>query len=222
MRYPFEIREDIMIGIFNEKAFLIDTGAPMSFGRCDVEVESESFEVASDYMGVGIEAISEKVNFDLDGLMGADILNEFTFTIHWHEQTIEFAESPVLGEGIELEEVMGLPYIADVTCGDQTFTCYVDTGASITHINAIGADHGEFAGTHDDFHPSFGDFTTSIHECSLALGGSTFKARVGQLPEGADMLLGMLGVDGVLGSDLWKAYKTTFIPSEAKLILENY
>jgi hypothetical protein len=57
-------------------------------------------------MGVGIEAISEKVNFDLDGLMGADILNEFTFTIHWHEQIIEFAESPVMGEGIELEEVL--------------------------------------------------------------------------------------------------------------------
>ena len=50
---------------------------------------------------------------------------------------------------------------------------------------------------------------------------NSFRAKVGQLPAMASGLIGMMDLDGVIGADLWKTYKTTFLPGEAKLVLEK-
>ena len=78
------------------RTFLLDTGAPVSFGRVSsVTLDGQRFTVAPTYLGLTKEVLSSHVGRDVDGLLGADILNQFDMLIDVGHSRVWFSEGPV-------------------------------------------------------------------------------------------------------------------------------
>jgi len=94
--------------------FLLDTGAPVSFGRVSaVTLDGQRFTVAPTYLGLTKEVLSSHVGRDVDGLLGADILNQFDTLIDVGHSRVLFSEGPVEfgGEELALDDFMGIPIL---------------------------------------------------------------------------------------------------------------
>lgn len=224
MDYTFELVEDLMIADIGGQRLVIDTGAPVSFANASIELMGQVHEVVDNFMGHAVGYFADKLNTRLDGLLAADLMNDFDVTVDYRRQLISFSADLIVHKdaGYDLQSVMGLPYLVDIECEGFTTTCYLDTGASVSYLELPEGYGFELLGHFEDFNPVFGEFSTDLHACELSLGGRRFQAKVGQLPETASALLGMMGVEGILGSDLFKAYRATISARRQKLFLEPH
>ena len=224
MNYDFELVEDLMIANIGGQRLVIDTGAPVSFANTPIDLMGQEHVVADNFMGHTVGYFADKLNTRLDGLLAADLMNEYDVCIDYKSCTISFFEEPVETDlvGHDLQSVMGLPYLVDIECEGFTSTCYLDTGASVSYLELPEGYGFELLGHFDDFNPVFGEFSTDLYACDLSLGGRMFPAKVGQLPETASALLGMMGVEGIIGSDLFKTYRVTISARRHKLFLDPH
>ncbi len=224
MNFNFELYEGLLIGQIGDQKLIIDTGAPLSFAREGIDMDGLVTEVSTEFMGYDADYLSEKTSIHVDGILGCDILNEYSFCIDYKKQKIIFNSDtlPVKTKGIEMHEAMGMPYALDVICAGKKQRCYLDTGASVSYMEPGDLAICNSVGHYEDFNPVFGDFSTELYQCPTEVAGHAFDAKCGQLPDSASMLLPMMGVTGILGVDILKAYRITFMPSKARIYLEDY
>ncbi len=224
MPYSFEIHQDLIVGQFAGQRLLLDTGAPSSFAKTGIELMGKCYEVPSSFMGISLDALSDKLGSSIDGLLGADILAEYDFTIDWPAQQLIFSEALTepSGQVVALDTAFGYPYVISLSCAGGDHTCYIDTGASVSFLDLEQTDGCEHLGIHVDFLPMMGDFTTDLYRCELTIGSDCLPANVGQLPDSLSLLLGMMGVEGILGADLFKACRVTFSPRRQQLFMQPY
>jgi len=98
----------------------------------------------------------------------------------------------------------------------------VDTGAPISYINHTFIDGLKVESTEKDFSPYIGEFQTDTYMCNVNLLEEVFsyEQTFGNLPEIMGSAVSRLGVDGVIGIDLFKRYRLQirnghlFIPSQ--------
>jgi hypothetical protein len=87
--------------------WLLDTGAPWSFGRYpDVTVAEERFPVGDDYLGLTAEQLSGFVGAECAGLLGGDVLGRFDwiFDVPGARVTVAADVMALQGDPVSLEE----------------------------------------------------------------------------------------------------------------------
>ena len=122
-----------------EGTFLLDTGAPVSFGRVPLlTVEQMRFEVRAGYMGLTADRLSEFVGRDVDGLLGTDILNEFDLVIDIPQSRVRFSTATLdcQGDRVPLSFVMKVPTLTAIIDATPTMM-FFDTGAQLCMANRI-------------------------------------------------------------------------------------
>lgn len=76
--YTYDLVEGHIIAQAQANALLIDTGAPFSVGRSSpLPFAGRVHDVSPNYMGVTPDSLSRSVGTTIDGLVGADILNQY-------------------------------------------------------------------------------------------------------------------------------------------------
>ena len=93
-------------------SLLLDTGAPSSLGKRNINLCDRVFQVQDQYLGVSLEWLIEQTGCQIDGLLGMDILSEFTMELDVARNQIRFDEK-FNGEGstIPVTSIMGIPVI---------------------------------------------------------------------------------------------------------------
>ena len=82
MEYAIDIFDNHLILVDQKKKLLIDTGSPISISNeGEIEIFGMTYRSSKNYLGLNIEGISKGVEYDLNALIGGDILKNHIFQI---------------------------------------------------------------------------------------------------------------------------------------------
>lgn len=205
-----------------EGLWLIDTGAPMSFGSSkEITIDGKSFNIEESYMGFSPETLSEYVGLDCVGLIGADILNEFDHIFDCPKEIWLVSSDEKLthnGSIVQLSEVMGIPVIG-VNISGLDYNMFFDTGAQISYFQDQSLKDFPYIGTVDDFYPGFGQFQTETYQVEASISGVDFSIACGTLPGLLGATLMMADTQGIVGNQIVKDRSTGYFPKRNQLCL---
>jgi hypothetical protein len=220
MTCDLEMHEGVMFAGVDGQTLLIDTGSPVSFANRDIVINGTKYHVSRDLKGDTAEQLSEKIGFRIDGLIGADILQQYDFAVDYCRKTLVFGSGlDPEGARIPLHSVMGFPYGINLDFQGHSLSCYLDTGASISHLPLKNNAALTYLEEYQDFNPVLGKFTTPLYEGEVSIGNSKLPVRVGKPVQLLESMLSLMGVDGVLGIDLFRRFRVTFKSGESAMYM---
>ena len=144
--------KDHLFLVINGDDWLLDTGAPASFGIKNVSIGDQVFDIPESYMGLSAGQLSGYVDHSTAGILGADILNTFDLLIDIRNGRISFTreEASLEGEILGMTDFMGVPVI-QARIGELDRKMFFDTGARISYFQDESLDTYPALGTSDRF-----------------------------------------------------------------------
>ena len=203
--YPIRIaRGHILLTDDRGTVLLVDTGSPLSFHSDGIlSVGDESFGVPTSLMGVDSAYITDKVGGPVDGLVGMDIIGRGGLLVDVPGGRVVFGCPP---EGmVRVPSRLGMGYMSlEMEVRGRTAKVIIDTGAPTSYVSESLTAGLLPVGTVEDFNPFVpGDvFETPLFEFPASIAGLPFTMSAGHLPQVMGSMLGLLGVDGVVGMEL--------------------
>ena len=203
-----------------EDDWLLDTGAPTSFGTSKIGIEGRDFLVTNSYMGLTAEQLTTFVGHPTVGIIGADILNEFDVLIDMKNESVSFSTEQIAldGEALELDGFMGIPIII-ARIGGIERKMFFDTGAQISYFQDDSIKTFPPAGMVTDFFPGIGQFQTETYRVNITLGSVPYDLCCGSLPLLLGMTLMMADTEGVIGNEVLYGRLAGYFPRSHKLVI---
>lgn len=198
-----------IIIIDNGKKILLDTGCPFSIGRqYTLEFMGKQHHCTTSLGGIGIEIISRLMNYNVDALMGMDLIKQYYLKIEYNNKSITFSEdeipfSPICSTPI-INEMNAISI--DLSVKGDNVRLALDTGAKISYIGKTFTQNEVATDTKSDFNPMIGNFETPIYNLNASIGGNVIPVKFGNLPGMYAMQMKMMGLDGAIGYDLFIAH----------------
>lgn len=204
----------------DDALFLIDTGAPSSFGNDRIfNLGDSQFILDDSYLGLDTDVLSQNVGTDCAGLIGVNILNCFDTLFDHPNGQILFSEPKMRDstEGIPLSFCMGIPKL-EVTVNDTVLPMFLDTGAQVSYLKKEFLNSSPSLGQVEDFYPGLGTFQTSLHKVDIELNNRSISVRTGSLPTLLHSLLAMGGASGILGNEVFLKKRVGYFPGSQRLV----
>lgn len=205
-------RGHIIVPIGNKRA-VIDTGSPTSMSPEPFDFLGDKHSPPATIMGVTPGKMSELAGFQIDILIGCDILSKYTLRLRWRDDLLDegddIPDGPLLSK---LETLMGIPVFPLVLAGRSTKALF-DTGAHLSYIDP-GLVHGQTpSGERDDFYPFVGHFKAPTFVVATALDPTPMDIEYGILPNSLQMMLGMAMTmsdsSAVVGTQILESFDCT-------------
>lgn len=190
---------------------LVDTGSPMSFhGNGLIHLGHEEFPVPTSLMGVDSSYLAEKVGEHVSGLLGMDIISRLGMKIDISGGKLSFHPST---DGLNrVNSRMGMGYMSmEMVMAGKNARVILDTGAPTSYVSRAFTEGLNPIGQVTDFNPLVpGDtFETPVFEFPAGFAGNEFTMKAGHLPGSLQMMLSVLGVDGVVGMEVLRRFTVT-------------
>lgn len=219
--FPLVFRNGHLFVEVDSLLWLIDTGAPSSFGSVsDLSLLDHQFHIDNSYVGLTAATLSQSVNMDCTGLLGADVLNQFDFLFDPQNEKVDISiqelEHP--GDVITFEEFMGIPIIVTQING-VACRMFFDTGAQISYFQDTSLSQYPSAGEMTDFYPGVGEFQIETFHVDVSLGSLDLTLHCGELPGELGATLMMAGTVGIIGNEIMADRLTGYFPRRRMLVL---
>ena len=218
---PLQFRDGHLFVEVDRELWLIDTGAPSSFGNArSITIAGERFDLGTGYGSLGVEELARSVRVPCVGLLGADVLGRFdhVYDVPGGRLSLSTGELSSDGTTVRLDEVAGIP-ILTARIGDGEHRMFFDTGAQLSYFHGDRLAEFPCAGSFTDFHPSLGQFQTQTHQVPVSLGGEGFTLRCGSLPSALRASLMTAGTDGIVGNAILVHRTVGYFPRRRLMIL---
>ena len=201
------------------KDWLLDTGAPNSFGDQTLEIGGRCFSIPDRYLGLTTNQLSRFTNYPIAGLVGVDVLNEFDVIFDAKNGSIGVSldELSIDGESLAMTDFAGIPII-QVNISDSNWKMIFDTGAQISYFQDASLRSFPNTGTVTDFYPGFGEFQSEAFQVSVMLGATTHELIMVVLPEMLGISLMPAGVDGIISNEFLREYQIGYFPRRQVLV----
>ena len=220
-RHPLEFRDGHLFLELDGRRWLVDTGAPSSFGSgAAPTLSGRTFEIRASYAGLDAERLSQHVGVECAGLLGADILGQLDLILDRPASTAvaSLGELTHAGTTVVLETFMGIPVIKAVIRGTEC-RVFFDTGAQVSYLRADQLAGFPDAGPLRDFYPGFGELETETITVECVIAGVSCRLRCGQLPPLLAASLGLAGTAGIIGNELLHGRVVGYFPRRGMLVI---
>ena len=206
MTFNFEPFNGHIVANIDGNDCLVDTGSPVTFGTGRSLPSFGKPLIGEGIRGLDAADVGRSLGRPLDILLGVDVLGHHTFLVDWEASTITFdPDTRPAGIEIPLDNIMGCPLVS-ARIGGRDVKLALDTGARVTFLDpALVADETP-VGHYDDFYITCGPFTCDSFEKTVCVGDVSLDLIVGGLPSDMDSGLGFMGLDGILGNDIFNHY----------------
>jgi hypothetical protein len=197
-----------------DQLWLFDTGAPQSFGEGGkLSILGKEFPVASSFMGLDANKVSEHAGVQMQGLLGADIVNHFDYRIDVQNESIEISEDSIeMGQApLQINEFMGIP-ILTAEIGGAEYSMFFDSGAQYSYFQGDELSSFPPLGNIADFYPGVGPFETDTFSVPITIGSVDISTQCGKLPDLLAMTLSMADTSGIIGNELLIDRVVTYSP----------
>lgn len=202
----------ILIPIGGKRAVL-DTGSPGSMALEPFTFLGVQHNTPTNIMGVTPQTMSEVAGFNLDILIGCDILSRHTLRLRYQEGCLDIGEDIPDGTICSaLQTFHGLP-VFPLRLRDEPAKAFLDTGAQLSYIDPARVSEQAPAGQREDFYPYVGRFTTDTYTVSSFLDNTSVDIEYGIMPDALTQLLGavlqLAKASAVVGTQLLHYYDCT-------------
>jgi hypothetical protein len=218
--YPLTFKDGHLFVELDGTLWLFDTGAPTSFGETPgLNFAGETFTVGGSFMGLSAATLSEHINVECAGLLGADLINEFDHILDLPGETLTVSKDELQVDGTRVpitDFVMGVPIVA-ARVTDSDYRMFFDTGAQFSFFQDDSISDFPAAGRVTDFYPGAGPFETDTHQVDLSLSDLTFTLRCGTLPGFLGDLLKSANAQGIVGNESMKGRVTGYFPRRSEI-----
>lgn len=207
--YPIKIINDHII-IDNEQKMILDTGSPLSFHKSGAICIGKSIEVPTSLPGISDKYLSDKVAYDVYGLIGMDIISKFPILISVKDGFVFFNDdTQYYNRFVSCEHNNTGLLCVYLKINGRIAKMILDSGAKVSYINPCFVDGMVTNDCAYDYSPYIGDFLTSLYNCRTELFklGITYEQLFGTPPQWLATLLSQYGVDGIIGIDLFKRFR---------------
>ena len=197
-----------------DQLWLFDTGAPQSFGEGGkLVILEKEFPIATSFMGLDANKVSEHAGVEMQGLLGADIINHFDYRIDVQNESIEISEDSIeMGQSpLQINEFTGIP-ILTAEIGGAEYSMFFDSGAQYSYFQGDGLSSFPALGTVADFYPGVGPFETDTFSVPMKIGSVDISTQCGKLPDLLAMTLSMADTSGIIGNELLLDRVVTYSP----------
>ena len=217
--YPLHLREGHLFLEVDGDRWLIDTGAPASFGRSGAVIDGRRFEVGASSAGLDASSLSAMVKVECQGLFGADVLSHFDWILDPGHGVARVSAGELTHQGgrVPVDMFMGIP-IVEADIGAGTFRMFFDTGAQISYLEDGRLAPWPATARTTDFYPGIGEFEVEVHEVEVGLGGARRRVRCGALPAPLQGMLTMAGTAGIVGNEILNDRVTGYFPRRRLLV----
>jgi hypothetical protein len=201
--------------------WLIDTGAPASFGSASaLTLAGELCPLGSSDRGLTAPILSHSVAVECAGLLGADVLGRFDFALDASKGTVTISTNELehAGTTVHLEEFLGIPIVLPQIRGVE-YRMFLDTGAQISYFQNDALASFPVAGDVTDFYLGIGAFQTETHHVDITLAGVAFTLRCGTLPGLLAANLMKAQTDGIIGNQVFRGRSVGYFPRRRLLVL---
>jgi hypothetical protein len=202
--YPLLFEKGHIFVKIEEAVWLIDTGAPVSFGNTDSIIFcNKQFVINKDFHGFIVENVSQFVGVPCAGIIGVDVLNHFdiVFNVTMKTLVVSVDKLTVAGESVNVSEIMGIP-IVPVQIEGKECRMIFDTGAQISYFQSDTLTQFPSAGVFEDFHLTIGKYKTETYNVPITLCSLPTTIRCGFLPDSIDETLKSALVQGIIGNEI--------------------
>lgn len=220
--YRLLLQNDRMYVEIGGDLWLIDTGSPSTFGdKPSVTINGDLYNVPRSAGGLDNAAIEAIVGMEGTGLMGTDILDNYTVTFDVDGGSIQFshATAPTQGVVARLRMMGGLP-TTTIEVDGKAFTMALDTGARFGVLQSPLTDRYPFVCHHDDYNPIVGAFRLAMHSVPATFAGVKCTLTLGRCTTNTIDRLSELALDGVLGLELFRNRTVTYCPKEGVAVFD--
>lgn len=200
----------------NGQNILIDTGSPVSIHPSGTLVIGENeFSVQSNVPCVSPQYISEKVRYEIHGLLGMDIINRMPTFFDLTKEVMlldDETEYPNHFKKYPINPMAGGFVAITILVNGRNANMIVDSGAPISYIRPEFLSGLECVEILEDFSPFIGKFQTETYDCEVdtLTHSGTYIQRFGIPPQIISMTFDLLQIDGVIGIELFKRYRLQF------------
>ena len=171
-----------------------------------VTVSGRAFHLHDNYLGVNCIYLTQHIGTNIEAMIGADIIKEFTLGIFPNEQLVQFNDEPAAGEiVIPVQNFMGIPIIT-IGVNVRVMRVFFDTAAPMSYLLPEAFKGQQAYGRQEDFYPLLGNFLTDVYHLPVNIGGECRELRFGELPEELRTVLDAGGVKGILGTEILKHF----------------
>ncbi len=211
---PLHFRDGHLFVELDGELWLVDTGAPTSFGTASsLSFAGVPFELSASSVGLTAATLSELVGVQCAGLLGGEILGRFDFIFDAArgQLTVSTEELAHPGQRVHLNWMMGIPIVGVRIRGNDS-KMFFDTGAQLSYFEDDSIASFPAAGVVSDFYPGAGRFETATHAVPVTVGGVAFTLRCGRLPGMLSSALMMAGVTGIIGNEILASRTVGYFP----------
>jgi hypothetical protein len=200
--YHYEMKDGHIIFETDGREIMLDTGAPTSIGKNEINFEGDTYVLQDNYLGVSLETISEWSGLEFDVLMGMDIIGGKDLLIDPANNSLVF-EDRLEGSGhlLELKTLMGIPMI-EIEIAGETVELVLDTGAATSYLDPDLLEGLDSVDEREDYYPLIGRFNTPIYQLDVSLDEESIDLEFGRLPDLLQMTLMLTGCRGILGTQI--------------------
>lgn len=216
--YPLVYQANHMFVELPEGKFLVDTGAPHTFGRTgSVTYGARRVAIPSATLGANVDSLEKLPGVRCDGLLGMDLMS--TAQVLWDGPSGKaIVGETVVAAGarrVPYRSLMGVP-VVDASIGGRKLSCIYDTGAQYGYVlRREFAECGEDDGAIEDYNPIMGKIHSPAWRVPVDMHGVQFQERVGVLTGMFAGMLGMVGVDAIVGCSWMPSRRVWFMPEQA-------
>lgn len=207
------LQKHLFLSLENQ-LWLFDTGAPQSFGEGEkLAILGKEFPIASSFMGLDAIKVSEHAGVEMQGLLGADIINHFDYRIDVLNESVEISEDSIeMGQSpLQINEFMGIPILA-AEIGGAEYSMFFDSGAQYSYFQEDELSSFPPLGKVADFYPGVGPFETDTFSVPITIGSVDISTQCGKLPDLLAMTLSMADTSGIIGNELLLDRVVTYSP----------
>ncbi len=221
--YSINLFDGHLIFAEEGRQILLDTGSPLSLSRDGEVVIMGMTHQCSRRLPMygGPDEFSKLIGYDIDVLLGLDILRDYKVKIDYAARELTISDTAFDTEGYSRVPLsLRIYYLLPMTVNGSPHTFALDTGARISYIHAKETSQLQPIDEREDFNPEVGRFTTPIFQMSATVAQHTFPVQFGNAPSRLATALGLFGIEGIIGYDLFAAFTVILDLSASRLYLK--
>lgn len=204
----------------NGGSYLLDTGLPRSMARQSLSFAGRDIAVEREVLGLTVADLSAAVGAPLDGVLGANLFEQFEVGIDPHKHTVGLDIGPVdYPLQLAVENLAGIAQVTLGVAGRKTRGLLeLGMGVSLVHPNLVR--DLEPAGRCRELFGYIGEREMDVYWVPVTLGDQLLHLRFGAMPPEVSTWLELANVEATLGYEVLDHYALHLSMSQGTLGLK--
>jgi hypothetical protein len=221
--YDLLLYNDEVLIIINKNIYVMDIGFDNSFSHNNkLTIDGIDFNVASRINECDSEELSNTLNLNISGLIGADIINSFDFLYDIANSKVTISKDEINFEGNEIDiSFCGNYPKFEISILDKSIQVSFGIGISISYLDNELIDYFREKKILRNFYDKDGDIAINAYQIRTKIGEMNYDIKYTSPNILFKIFFYTFNLFGCLGNDFIGDKKVGYFPRRKKIIIEN-